>query len=119
MTQQTAATHTPGPWTVLDEGDGGPAIVSEVGTPRPIVAWLNSIKPDDGFIGCGGVWKANARLIAAAPELRANQNPDLLATAAALLADYHPEVSNDLIDKAEAEQASIALASPQESEVGT
>ena len=63
-------THTPGPWTVLEDEDST-AIVSQVGTPRPYVAWLNKIKPDGDVVGCGGSPEANARLIAKAPEQEA------------------------------------------------
>lgn len=59
------------------------------------------------LVAFGIAGELDARLMAAAPDLRANQNPTLLNEAAALLTDYHPDVANDLMDKAAAERVAI------------
>jgi hypothetical protein len=60
---QTSASHTPGPWTCRPVDDGSYAL-----NPSGI-GWLRCSK-DETF--------ANARLIEAAPELRAEMDPDTL-----------------------------------------
>lgn len=54
--------HTPGPWTLLDD-----QTFSTLGDKR--VAGANKISPAIVFGGLGEETEANARLIAAAPEL--------------------------------------------------
>lgn len=60
------AKHTPGPWKIFDEGDHFPGIDADEMT---IILWGN----EDENVGVQGHSKderlANARLIAAAPEL--------------------------------------------------
>ncbi len=64
---------TPGPWTWLDDWDNSPfatAIVSANCLGHPIVATINTSEAKGQMeIGCGGNPEANARLIAAAPDL--------------------------------------------------
>lgn len=55
MTETAAATHTPGPWKLIEEGEG----------------WWG-VRTTDGQLGIGIFQsEANARLIAAAPALLA------------------------------------------------
>jgi hypothetical protein len=67
------AKHTPGPWENKGEDDEcGFFIITAAGL---LIAEVNSIGPSqddpDGFPGCGGDPGANARLVAAAPDLLA------------------------------------------------
>lgn len=56
------ATHTPGPWTITRESDTHPLAIQ---TAEGTVAYVRHMgRPDPE-------WQANARLIAAAPELLA------------------------------------------------
>lgn len=115
MTTTTPATHTPEPWTFLED-DEFSAIVSEAGTPRPYVAWLNTKKPDEEFVGCGGDWKANANRIVACVNACAGINPEAVPMTLEALRDVlavadfdHRGRSHDAYMLA---RAAIALATP-------
>ena len=69
------AKHTPGPWSV--DRDEHETVIRgiypcNIGTIEPLVCTVNPYKPVGGIkCGCGGDPDANARLIAAAPDLLA------------------------------------------------
>ena len=67
MKLKTQAAHTPGPWEVYEQEDGSDSIrtiKNEINQPRYVVI------PDQGICGKDvGQAEANARLIAAAPDL--------------------------------------------------
>lgn len=71
------ATHTPGPWTVVRNGDSNALIRYSDGENASYIAQCNDLQlcPEHGTV------EANARLIAAAP--------DLLAALEELLADKY------------------------------
>jgi hypothetical protein len=77
MTTETQATHTPGPWTQIDYGDGEPVI--EAASGLIAIAIVNDYS-DTAADWSPDVTQANARLIAAAP--------DLLAALEAILPQY-------------------------------
>lgn len=66
MPNETKASHTPGKWTAVVDDD-----VARIdgGDGKYVVCYLNSVEPHAMRGGCGGDWKANARLIASAPDL--------------------------------------------------
>jgi len=114
---QTQTKHTPGPWradgfSVYHRGGGDvprkplaqvdSAYMSDCAT-DPARAMDSEIPEHEAY--------ANARLIAAAPDLRSAMNPTLLDHAAELLADDgHPEYAAMLANKAMEERAAIAKA---------
>ncbi len=72
MTQQTAGTHTPGPWRVSNGGKGNTAVVTDREWPKGNAVCLVADPPchdGEGFPLSEDVVDANARLIAAAPAL--------------------------------------------------
>lgn len=75
MTERSMATHTPGPWHVVEVYDG-------ITSPKPNGLVYAKIQAADGSVGFAGAYlsregkpndeaKANAALIAAAPDLLA------------------------------------------------
>lgn len=76
--------HTPGPWYLMDDGD----VVTEY-TNHNNLNVVVAFAPHEPEVAEGINWRANARLIAAAPEL---------LEAAQMALAFYGEDDNELID---------------------
>ena len=63
-----SAGHTPGPWSIEDVSSGKTLVYYKINAGNSAVGFAGSYKPD-GVVKTPGEAAANARLIAAAPEL--------------------------------------------------
>ena len=95
--------HTPGPWSIWTDCNGV-AITFEGPKGQ---GWLANTYRDDEYHGVLP-YEANARLIAAAPEMLSILR-DVIATASRLVADETPECSSGVVIDPDCYHAAIEI----------
>lgn len=106
----SAVRHTPGPWQVMNDYDGATIVIANVdgetfsdGTSTFSYDFVCDTLPDDGDGSRSReIAKANARLIAAAPELL-----EALKTAKGTIRAWHGRSQWDIYDRASPEMKAI------------